>query len=201
MSEILDSLSIYFTDRLIGCSARDSDRYAILEYGFKQIIANVLWIVSTTILGLIFFNWQFLVAFILYFVPLRLFAGGYHCNTYAACFIVTNLIFIAVCVCSRLVILSGLAYLDVFILIGSVLYIFAYAPAPNPKHPISKKKLKRNRLITREILITLLVLVMLEGIVIKSDVILTVASFSVFAVAILMGIEQIKKRREISNHD
>lgn len=67
----------------------------IYIYGFELFYSTLFTLLSIFFLSSICLNnILFAVIFILFFYPIRLFCGGYHCKTYRNCFFLTNIIFI-----------------------------------------------------------------------------------------------------------
>lgn len=123
-------------------------------YGLELIISTVVGLASILLISCLLFELKSGLIFIIMFVPLRLFTGGYHAATYGKCFVVSN--------CSYLTILS-LKYImwdntptEIWIglLIIASCYIAANAPVINQAQPMNEYKQMRCKQIARYILIT-----------------------------------------------
>lgn len=169
---------------------------AVYIYGAELLFSTAL--AAFSILLISFFAGRLFsgILFILIFVSLRIFVGGYHASTYRNCFLLTNGVFLAALAASAL--LNRLeAPILTLSLIPSISVIWMLAPIRNPHHPLSKEAYEKNKSVGR-------VLVCTEGIIsVVADFfinqtgisILPIASASIAAVAVMMIIPKISERR------
>lgn len=93
---MLLKLSTYLTHYFIKKNIIKSNLSQIYIYGFQLTISTLCSLLSILLLSS-FSNFIFGITFLLFFMPLRFCAGGYHSNTYQKCFILTNLCFLYKC--------------------------------------------------------------------------------------------------------
>lgn len=88
------------------------------------------------------------VAFLLFFMPVRVVAGGYHAESYGSCFILTNLI------AGMNVIAAGILWhnrswqteaLIMALVILSWIYICRRAPVTSERYPQKPERIAKNR--------------------------------------------------------
>ena len=151
---------------------------AVYIYGAELLFSTALAAFSILLISFLAGKLFFGILFILIFVSLRIFVGGYHASTYRNCFLLTNGVFLAA-------------------LGASTLLDRLEAPIRNPHHPLSKEAYEKNKSVGR-------VLVCIESIVsVVADFfinqtgksILPIASASIAAVAVMMIISKISERR------
>jgi len=113
----------------------------VYVYGFELVISTLACWTTIVITSLLLCNVISGVVFIVTFSTLRIFAGGYHAESYLKCFIISNLFYIVLMMTMR--ILSGmtvLIWLSLFLVCSG--YILKRAPIINPNQPISARKKK-----------------------------------------------------------
>lgn len=98
---MLEKLSARLTEALLRRGAAEESKRELFEYGFQITLSTLLWLATITVIGLVFFDWRFLLCYLLFYLPIRQFAGGYHCSTYGGCYALSNLMFLAVCLGGR----------------------------------------------------------------------------------------------------
>ena len=191
---MLENLASRLTDQLyLHCSLAPAKK-VIYKYGFQLSLSTAASMCSIIILGTVLGNISSALLFLSVFFFLRLFTGGYHAPTYARCFLLTNIVYLAVYGLSQ-----GLVYFRLFaflpvIALASCVTIILLAPIQNKNHPMSETTYAKNRkvaigLATLETLL-LLVLYLWESF----HPYITVPTMSLAAVAVMMLIT-LKGRR------
>lgn len=101
------------TDRLLSRNAIKDEDYEIYQYGLEQLFTSILNMLTLLVIGSIMgMIWQGII-FVLSFMLLRKYAGGYHASTPLGCYLLTTLIIT--------VALSVMKYFEISILIYLVL--------------------------------------------------------------------------------
>jgi accessory gene regulator B len=80
----------------------DDDKVEIVRYGLELAILKAVFLIASLLISLILRELVSYIIFILFFMPLRSLAGGYHAKTRLICFIESMTLVIAVCVLSKL---------------------------------------------------------------------------------------------------
>lgn len=169
---------------------------AVYIYGAELLFSTALAAFSILLISFLAGKLFFGILFILIFVSLRIFVGGYHASTYRNCFLLTNGVFLAALGASTLLDRLEAPILTLG-LIPSISIVWMLAPIRNPHHPLSKEAYEKNKSVGR-------VLVCIESIVsVVADSfinqtgksILPIASASIAAVAVMMIISKISERR------
>ena len=84
--------------------------------------------------------------FLVGFVPIRKFAGGYHASTHVRCYIISTLVFLCCALTSIYISFSNLALLAISII--TWLVVFAFSPVAANNKPLKKMQRIRNRRIS-----------------------------------------------------
>lgn len=193
---MLHTCAVGFTRILYRHCHLPASHAAIYIYGsellFSTALATFSILLTSFLVGRLFAG----ILFILIFVSLRVFVGGYHASTYRNCFLLTNSVFLAALAASTL--LDRLeAPILALGLIPSIAVIWMLAPIRNPHHPLSKEAYEKNKLVGRA-------LVCIEGVAsVAADLLLSqtgiavlpIASASIAAVAVMMIISKMSERR------
>lgn len=181
---MLRNISSRLTDKLIAQKEfchYDRDVYI---YGIELIISTLAGLISIIGVSKLYSCTILGVIFIIFFVPLRLFTGGYHANTYGKCYFVSILSF---------GILLSIQYFSwnkisslfwLFLLLVADFYICKNAPMINRNQEISPQKKQISKAMARKIVFVEGVLILLLAIVDKR--IMSMAVLSVWLVVIFM---------------
>lgn len=66
----------------------------IVIYGIKSIIFNLTSVISILVLSILLNDLYVGLFFLMFFIPLRMILGGYHCKNAISCFVCFNLLYI-----------------------------------------------------------------------------------------------------------
>lgn len=87
----ISRFSAYITNHLISNRIIDNDDFELYKYGFYILFSFFYFVLISIIFGLIFSNVFNMILFTIFFIPLRLYAGGYHAKTESKCLILSSL--------------------------------------------------------------------------------------------------------------
>ena len=147
------------TDRL--CSQdiiEDADK-ELYAYGFNMLLTVSLNIISTIIIGLLFGMVFESIAFLVAYIPLRSYAGGYHARTPLRCYIISLLLIVLILLTLNLI---GESVLALFILsgIGTIICV-TMSPVEDANKPldgIEKQVYRKKAMIILAIEIIILII-------------------------------------------
>ena len=77
------------TDFLVSCGAIKQEDISIYRYGLEVLYLFMLEVLSILLLAVWIGNFFETLLYFAAFIPLRLFAGGYHANTRLGCYFVS----------------------------------------------------------------------------------------------------------------
>lgn len=149
---MLYKLSCILTKFLLSKVDGDTREQDVYIYGFELLISTVAGFVSILIISWGLLDVKYGILFSASFVPLRLFAGGYHANTYGRCFVISNLAYLSVLLLHMCLtnIVPGIVWLC---LLGMAsCYIMRKAPIIHAGQPINEYKQKRSKKIIKKVL-------------------------------------------------
>ncbi len=139
--------SAKITDKLIGLNTINSEDREIYEFGIQHIFITLLNISTVILIGFLIKSVKEAIVFISAFIPLRIFAGGFHFSTPFRCYIFSS--------CFVAGVLLAMRYFSVPLLIYCLLYcisgiiILSFSPVEDRNKPLDRleKKVYRKRTI------------------------------------------------------
>lgn len=191
---MINKISIKIADYFFENKFIEKNDIEIYVYGLHLIISSVIGIIIILLIGLLIGKFIDSVIFLLCFIILRNYSGGYHANSYLRC----NLYFTGVFLITDLIVnLTPTRLIDsmsIIFICTSFCILFIYAPIDNENKKLDKLQKAKNRkisLIVFSILTVIAVLAKINDIYYYYNIIVTI-----FYVAILMIIQIIKERNE-----
>ena len=141
-SKMISNLSKKVVKKLIDSGNITSSERELYEYGIFILMSNILYIVITAILGLVFGLFYQSLLFFIVFMVIRQYAGGYHASTELRCEIFTTLCILASIIIMRLI--SG--NLSFVVVLGLTAFlsilIFVFAPIDTDEKTLDEVELK-----------------------------------------------------------
>lgn len=190
---MINQLAIKYTNYLLDRLLIKESESEIYQYGIEILLSSIYTLISFFMLAILFFKLIDGIFFILFFIPIRLFSGGYHAESYLKCYLVTMLVFITTLLMSSILAIP-LLIIQILSCISSI-YIFIHSPFENKNHPLSKRRLKKNQHRAR-----LLSFIQLSSVFILCYInphLALLASLTLTAVALMI---YIPKRKEVIYH-
>lgn len=190
---MITALAQYIAGCLLRNDIIDGEKLDIYIYGFEVMISSISGFVIALLLGLAFSQILECIVFLLIFVSMRSYCGGYHADTYLKC----NSIFAATITAVMLLVKMVPQYpVYVHFLVGvfSMLTVILLAPVENKFKPLDDATKRKCRSIS--VLLALLFsvgAVLLHGVVYKLSIVVDAV---LLIVAVSMMIEMIRKRGE-----
>lgn len=120
----------------------------IYIYGLEVILLNGLLLIFFELMSICFNMTIHFYGFLIFFIPLRMFAGGYHAKYSETCFILSNIMYLI-----TLIIVKNYMYLyrytgSTIAMLIALIIICAWSPIKNSNRPLAEYQYKRNRRIT-----------------------------------------------------
>ena len=177
-------------EKLIANKIITPEDKVLYTYGFHQAVVIIANIATTVFVGFIFdMVWQSIV-FMLAYIPLRSYAGGYHAKTQLRCYIYSVLLISKVLLLVKFIPWTN--PVTIGLLLISYLIIFILAPVEDSNKPLDKDEAIVYKRRTRLILwIEALIILLLWVFVLHQIVI--VISVSMFALACMLVIGKVKQ--------
>ncbi len=149
---MLNKVSVQLSKFLLQKIKEDKQEQDVYTYGFELIISTIIFFVSIIVISAILSSPISGLVFLITFVPLRLFTGGYHADTYSRCFILSNLTYLLILIIKNLLWSCIITRYWYCLLLISYIFIMLKAPVINPAQPINPYKKIRSKKITKIIL-------------------------------------------------
>lgn len=141
------------TGSMINKGILDRECYEVYAYAIEVILINMSIIISDFVICMLMDDFIHMIAFIVFFIPLRMMAGGYHCKNSGSCYLFSVVFYFAsemIVKCINGVdvarVMSGLLYISIAILL-------VLSPVIGVNHPLDKKQKTRNKIILTTIVI------------------------------------------------
>lgn len=149
---MINKLSVLLSEEISLRLNSSDDEKEIYAYSIEVLFSLVVNICILTVTSIILKKQIELIIFTLFFAGLRAYAGGYHSKTHIECFAITLSIFLMSSLSSTFFTAFGKAIL-IFGTLFSIAMVFWLAPSESPNKPLSEKRRKRNKIISRAIVI------------------------------------------------
>lgn len=128
------------TDELVLIKIIDPEESELYKYGLQQGALILLNILTILIVGKIFGMLLESVVFMVTYIPLRTYAGGYHARTQLKCYISSVVLIIAVLLGIRFIPWTNFIILMISIISGLIIYILS--PVADSNKPLNVTEVK-----------------------------------------------------------
>lgn len=134
----------YLTERLLNYLVnkntidKQDDVIAFYRYGIEITISSILNVLIILFLSLIFNEMIMGIIFLLIFIPIRQFTGGYHADTYFKCNTIFAVCYTALILFTKFIYIP--IYVDVVLWLCEILIVFKFCPIENENKPFRSKK-------------------------------------------------------------
>lgn len=168
-------------------SQKDFDIYV---YSFELLISTLINFVMIISIAIFSRKVTETIFYIVAFIPLRIFAGGYHADTHERCLLIlliSYLVFLILISCVSI-------YLSIIISLVSLglanIIIYIYAPVEDPNNPMNEKQKRKSKIKSR-VVISLISLTALFIILIDTNLGLSL-SLGCFSVGLAIVASKVK---------
>ncbi len=136
----------------------DNDKKEVVTYGFEILVSTVINVIIVLLIGFINKRLFETILFLISFMPLRTYSGGYHATTHMRCFLI-----LLGCVMVQYVLLNSLPIniinvLSITMLVYGEIVIFILAPIIDNNHPMSKQQINNIHKICKTMLLIILLI-------------------------------------------
>lgn len=128
----------------------------IYAYGLYQGVVMAINILTYILISLYFkMVWESVI-FLIFYIPLRTYAGGYHAKTQIKCYFLSVLMIILVLLVIKTVPWTSSMMIGLLLLSGSI--IFLLAPVEDSNKPLSESQVRVFRKVARRVLVIELII-------------------------------------------
>jgi len=178
------------TERLIVNGAIRAEERELYEYGLQQGLLIIVNMLTTIAIGFLFkMVWQSILFMIVY-IPLRSFAGGYHAKTQSRCYFFSILLTASVLLAIKLI--PGTNFNIIGLALAAGIIIYALAPVEDANKPLDETEAAVYKKWTRVILAVELCTMLLMVVLGVNGVSLCISA-SMSALSIMLVIGKVKQ--------
>ena len=131
----------------------DIEQRDIYIYGLEVILLNGVLVLMFLTISLLFGVMINFWAYLIFFLPIRIFSGGYHAKTSERCFVLSTVMYGLSIALTKFIPLLYTLWEWRIAGIVSLFVILVMAPLINENNPLSKTQRKRNRIIVYILLV------------------------------------------------
>lgn len=140
----METLARQLTEKIILTGNVDKEKSEIIQYGLEICISTLILIFSIAVLSLSFFHKLDVIVFFAFFVPIRLFSGGFHASTYLKCYWCSLIVFGVIEIATEKFPIENIG-IKISVIILAFIFLYGRAPHINKNHPISERMAQKNR--------------------------------------------------------
>lgn len=190
----LKQISKSLANNLLQSGIISLDDLELYDYGIQLILSILINFVTTILIGIFFDMILETFLFILIYIPLRTYAGGYHAKNHLKCYILSVVIIISYLLTIKYIYIS--CFISLLIIVVSSGIICILAPVENLNKPLIQSEQRRygkiSRVISSDILLVAMVLARLNLPTMCGCIALTL---SLVAAMLIMGKLKLMKGR------
>lgn len=143
---MLNKLAAKISSKMLQRGVISGEMFDIYVYGFELVLSFLFSVAVMLFVGIVTNRILHTILFLLVFITLRSFTGGYHANTYGVCFMVTISVFIVTILLAEYINICWWYYLLLLSVGLPLLYIFA--PIEHHNKPLETNDKARCKMIS-----------------------------------------------------
>lgn len=181
------NVSANITDSLVNSGVVPSEDRDLYEYGIRQGVIMIINLVTVILVGVMFGMVIQCVAFMVAYIPLRSYAGGYHAGTQLTCYLLSIPFMIIMLIGIRVIPWNG--YICVAVLLFAGIVLFKLTPVEDlnkPLRPIEITVYRKKSLIIATVLSCIAILLWFAGI--KQIAVSIIMALFMIAVMLILGV-------------
>lgn len=170
------------------------EKRSIYAYGIEVLLLNVSLGTALIVVSIFFRGLTFLLGYIVFFIPLRTFAGGYHMKSSSGCLLLSVSAYMATLLLYKRYPLVYENKISILFFVLSLVLLVWLAPLENEKHLLSDDKLLRNKKIV--IIISILEIIILMIFLLLKSSMASVEIIFTILITMFFVIGDIKKHKK-----
>lgn len=197
---MIHSLAEKMTDILLQHQVIEGEDCEIYTYGLELIVSNVINLISLLVLTILLGTYIESIVFLVFLIPIRLYAGGYHAKTYFRCNLVFVMIYLLVIGMIQITPTGIMVEIGVLVMCLSGGIIYKFSPVESEYNPLSTDEKNDYAQISRRILGVEMILIIV-GFVLGNEWIkfVYVGCLTTLAVAMSIIISILQRRNDDEN--
>ncbi len=198
----MKKLSNSLSGALVQNNIISADREKQCQYGLELMMSSIAEILFVILLSAFLGNFVQTLIFFMGFIPLRIYAGGYHADTRLRCFLILLIIYAIFTVLLYLLPLEIYQYIVYGATVFTIIIVSAMAPLVHSRKNMNDKEIKTFRKIALDICFFEAALVILGNMIFKNNIYILSFVFGQISVTVSMVAADMKnkiqkKRRRI----
>lgn len=192
----------YITDVIVQFMLKHSiieaEDAEIYQFGFNQLIFISINLITTVIIGIVFSMLFESIIFLVSYMVVRVYAGGYHAKTQFKCYIISSFFIVLALLGVKYIIWEGIASI-VAITIAAIV-IYKLSPVETPNKPLDEIETKIYKTKSRQRLVAIYVLCIMAKIL-DYEVIFKSIAMAIIILSFVLLIGQQINRHEKKEKD
>lgn len=131
------------------------------QYGMELLFSTALNIIIMIFLSVVSGNTGLFIPYLVTFIPLRIFAGGYHTKRHFSCILFNTIIYSASIFSVNIISSQTLGIFCFWESMISTIATFLFAPVPAKNKPLSDEEYRRGKFLSRVLTFIILVVTIL----------------------------------------
>jgi accessory gene regulator B len=190
MDKLLDKIIAFtYKDKTV-----EPDHIDIVRYGLEMFIFKAIFMIISLFIAILISEQINFIIYMLFFIPLRSLAGGYHAPTRLLCFIESMAMVLIVCITAKFFTMSSsLAIIFYILAIPSILYILIKSPVEDKNKPLDSSQVNSFRKKIGICILSYLLFIVFLNLINKIQYV-TPILFAIFITSILILMGLIKNK-------
>lgn len=191
-------MSEALTFQLVKNKILDIESYEIWAYSIEIILLNGSILLGCLLISFMLGEMTHMLSFVLFFIPLRMLVGGYHCRKSETCFFCTLLVYGASTLSIQLYETEIMEEAIWILAVISILIILIWSPLVNPNHLLEDYQIRRNKNI---IYVMVVIDVALYGIFCKTNIAMAHSEMMFIILVALTLLAGVMKNKRIGKNE
>lgn len=152
---MLDSIKTKIIDCFVQACLDNTKDIEVYEYGLKLVFIKIIHIITILFMGWIGNELMNIIAFLLIYICIREYSGGYHSKTSSGCYLCTIAVTLAAIVFFKLELFHTWGVWSILLICGG--FVWFYSPQETGNNPLEPWEVKCYRKRTRIFLLLFLI--------------------------------------------
>lgn len=193
---MFERVAAVITDKLESSEIIQPSNKEVCAYGLRQIFSTILNAGTMLLIGILMHMTIEAIVFTISYIPLRIYAGGYHASTPQRCWAISAMMLFISLFTVKIIPEDGFWYVSVSSLFACVL-IFLLSPVEDINKPLDEKEHQVYRFRTMIVmLLEILIAVLMYVLQFKYTVMLFELVWCSIAIMLILGKFKIKRSKE-----
>lgn len=154
LKNIAEDITLIFLKNQI-IDMKDRDTYI---YGFEVVLSSFIVTGTLLMLGVMLREVLLTLVFMVVFVSLRTFVGGYHSDRFRICLVISIALYLGGLALNNLVAESTKPVIGMVLVMAAGIVIFLFSPKEHKNKPLSFEEKQKNKKISRSLTVLIMIL-------------------------------------------